>query len=157
MSVCWDSILFFLILFLLFFPENYKHTRRKDGFNLRNNIDINSSLNSQSAQTVVNSLPVNKSLKSSSFSSSSSPSFQSPKSSQHHHRQKRSTSYKRNVEVMVAADNKMLKYHGNDLERYILTLMSIVSMAKKFCNVVWKQLANIFLVRRVRGLINKSS
>ncbi|XP_011434412.3 A disintegrin and metalloproteinase with thrombospondin motifs 9 isoform X1 [Magallana gigas] len=107
--------------------ENYKHTRRKDGFNLRNNIDINSSLNSQSAQTVVNSLPVNKSLKSSSFSSSSSPSFQSSKSSQHHHRQKRSTSYKRNVEVMVAADNKMLKYHGNDLERYILTLMSIVA------------------------------
>lgn len=140
-----------------FFSENYKHTRRKDGLNLRNNIDINSSLNSQSAQTVVNSLPVNKSLKSSSFSSSSSPSFQSSKSSQHHHRQKRSTSYKRNVEVMVAADNKMLKYHGNDLERYILTLMSIVSMAKKFCNVVWKQLANIFLVRRVRGLINKSS
>lgn len=125
--------------FVSFFSsENYKHTRRKDGFNLRNNIDINSSLNSQSAQTVVNSLPVNKSLKSSSSSSSSSslPSFQSSKSSQHHHRQKRSTSYKRNVEVMVAADNKMLKYHGNDLERYILTLMSIVSMAKKFCNVV---------------------
>lgn len=120
-----------MIFFLFLFSENYKHTRRKDEFKIRNNIDINSSLNSQSEQTVVNSLPVNKPLKSSSFSSSSSPSFQSSKSSQHHHRQKRSTSYKRNVEVMVAADNKMLKYHGNDLERYILTLMSIVSMAKK--------------------------
>ena len=31
------------------------------------------------------------------------------------------------MEVMVAADNKMLRYHGDDLERYILTLMSIVS------------------------------
>lgn len=46
--------------------------------------------------------------------------------------------YKCNVEVMVVVDNKMLKYYGNDFERYILILMLIVSMVKKFCNVVWK-------------------
>ncbi|XP_078339581.1 A disintegrin and metalloproteinase with thrombospondin motifs 9-like isoform X1 [Crassostrea virginica] len=120
--------------------ENYKHTRRKDVNGLRNNLDSKSSFNSQSVQTVVNSSLVNNSLKSSpsistssSLSSlppslSSSSSFQtSSKSSSHNHRQKRSTSYKRNVEVMVAADNKMLRYHGDDLERYILTLMSIVA------------------------------
>ena len=130
-----------VIDFLLFFlSENYKHTRRKDVNGLRNNLDSKSSFNSQSVQTVVNSSLVNNSLKSSpsistssSLSSlppslSSSSSFQtSSKSSSHNHRQKRSTSYKRNVEVMVAADNKMLRYHGDDLERYILTLMSIVS------------------------------
>lgn len=44
-----------------------------------------------------------------------------------HHIHKRSTSYKRYVEVMVASDYHMSQYHGSDLQRYILTLMAIVS------------------------------
>ncbi|XP_070557592.1 A disintegrin and metalloproteinase with thrombospondin motifs 9-like [Ptychodera flava] len=42
------------------------------------------------------------------------------------HRRKRSTSYERNVETMIVADYKMHEYHGNNLEHYILTLMSLV-------------------------------
>ncbi|XP_055999244.1 A disintegrin and metalloproteinase with thrombospondin motifs 9-like [Ostrea edulis] len=102
--------------------ENYKHTRRKDEVESRNKNRVEkSSFNSQSAQTEVNSASIHQTSK---FSSSSQSSKSLP---YRHHRQKRSTSYKRNVEVMVAADNKMLQYHGNDLERYILTLMAIVS------------------------------
>lgn len=107
---------------LFYFSENYKHTRRKDEVESRNKNRVEkSSFNSQSAQTEVNSASIHQTSK---FSSSSQSSKSLP---YRHHRQKRSTSYKRNVEVMVAADNKMLQYHGNDLERYILTLMAIVS------------------------------
>lgn len=41
-------------------------------------------------------------------------------------RKKRYISYPRNVEVMVTADNAMLKAH-DDVEHYVLTLMAIVS------------------------------
>ena len=52
-----------------------------------------------------------------------------------HHIHKRSTSYKRYVEVMVAADYHMQQYHGSELQRYILTLMAIVSTLIIPCNV----------------------
>jgi len=41
-------------------------------------------------------------------------------------RKKRYVSLARNVEVMVTADNEMLKAH-DDVEHYVLTLMAIVS------------------------------
>ena len=45
----------------------------------------------------------------------------------HRGRHKRSLSFERYVEVMVVVDREMAKYHGSDLHRYVLTLMSIVS------------------------------
>ncbi|OWK02507.1 ADAMTS9, partial [Cervus elaphus hippelaphus] len=42
-----------------------------------------------------------------------------------HRRTKRFLSYPRFVEVMVVADNRMVLYHGANLQHYILTLMSI--------------------------------
>ncbi|XP_058144336.1 A disintegrin and metalloproteinase with thrombospondin motifs 9 isoform X18 [Dasypus novemcinctus] len=42
-----------------------------------------------------------------------------------HRRTKRFLSYPRFVEVMVVADNRMVMYHGANLQHYILTLMSI--------------------------------
>lgn len=45
-----------------------------------------------------------------------------------HKRTKRFLSYPRYVEVMVVADNKMVEYHGANLQHYVLTLMSIVSI-----------------------------
>ncbi|ELV10692.1 A disintegrin and metalloproteinase with thrombospondin motifs 20 [Tupaia chinensis] len=50
--------------------------------------------------------------------------------SQLHSRNKRFISYPRYVEVMVTADAKMVHYHGQNLQHYILTLMSIVSLAE---------------------------
>ncbi|XP_049533835.1 A disintegrin and metalloproteinase with thrombospondin motifs 15 isoform X5 [Anopheles darlingi] len=49
-----------------------------------------------------------------------------------HRRTKRSASYSSTdeeytIEVLVAVDNKMQRYHGNALKSYVLTLMSIVS------------------------------
>lgn len=49
-------------------------------------------------------------------------------SSTSHHRTKRSVSHKNYVEVMVAADHLMLRYHKDDLQHYLLNLMAIVSM-----------------------------
>ena len=48
-----------------------------------------------------------------------------------HRRTKRFLSYPRFVEVMVVADNRMVVYHGANLQHYILTLMSIVSTFKR--------------------------
>lgn len=45
-----------------------------------------------------------------------------------HRRTKRFLSYPRFVEVMVVADSRMVAYHGANLQHYVLTLMSIVSM-----------------------------
>ena len=44
-------------------------------------------------------------------------------------RRKRSVgvSRKHTVETLVVADSKMYRYHGDDVEHYVLTLMSIVS------------------------------
>lgn len=47
--------------------------------------------------------------------------------SQLHSRKKRFLSYPRYVEVMVTADAKMVHHHGQNLQHYVLTLMSIVS------------------------------
>lgn len=47
--------------------------------------------------------------------------------SQLHSRKKRFLSYPRYVEVMVTADSKMVHHHGQNLQHYVLTLMSIVS------------------------------
>lgn len=44
-----------------------------------------------------------------------------------HSRSKRFLSYPRYVEVMVTADAKMVRHHGQNLQHYVLTLMSIVS------------------------------
>ncbi|KAG0431485.1 hypothetical protein HPB47_021747, partial [Ixodes persulcatus] len=40
------------------------------------------------------------------------------------HRRKRSYSLEQHVEVLVAADSKMARYHGKNLKHYILTLMA---------------------------------
>ncbi|XP_077132057.1 A disintegrin and metalloproteinase with thrombospondin motifs 9 isoform X1 [Ranitomeya variabilis] len=48
-----------------------------------------------------------------------------------HKRTKRFLSYPRYVEVMVVADNKMVEYHGANLQHYVLTLMSIVASIYK--------------------------
>lgn len=45
-----------------------------------------------------------------------------------HRRSKRFLSYPRFVEVMLVADSKMVEHHGSNLQHYILTLMSIVSL-----------------------------
>lgn len=44
-------------------------------------------------------------------------------------RRKRSHSVERHVEVLVAVDVEMRRYHGHNLEHYILTLMAIVTIA----------------------------
>lgn len=44
-----------------------------------------------------------------------------------HSRKKRFLSYPRYVEVMVTTDAKMFHHHGQNLQHYVLTLMSIVS------------------------------
>lgn len=46
-----------------------------------------------------------------------------------HRRSKRFLSYPRFVEVMLVADSKMVEHHGSNLQHYILTLMSIVSLS----------------------------
>ncbi|XP_054721410.1 A disintegrin and metalloproteinase with thrombospondin motifs 9-like [Uloborus diversus] len=47
------------------------------------------------------------------------------------HRSKRSVSKEWNLEIMVVADSKMKRYHGDNLEMYILTLMSSVALIYK--------------------------
>ena len=95
---------------MFLFSENYKHRRRKRSqlSALEDNIeDINSD--------IINKLNIDTHSPSDNFISS-------------HHIHKRSVSMKNYVEVMVAADYEMSKYHGDNLQHYILTLMSIVSM-----------------------------
>ncbi|KAI4586724.1 hypothetical protein MJG53_004511 [Ovis ammon polii x Ovis aries] len=48
--------------------------------------------------------------------------------SQLHSRKKRFLSYPRYVEVMVTADSKMVHHHGQNLQHYVLTLMSIYQL-----------------------------
>ncbi|CAC5409850.1 A disintegrin and metalloproteinase with thrombospondin motifs 4 [Mytilus coruscus] len=84
--------------------EDYKHTKRKE--------EKNSSLNDNNFNSSV-------------MLESNSSHYKSNNSAHHIH--KRSTSYKRYVEVMIAADYHMQQYHGSNLQRYILTLMAIVS------------------------------
>lgn len=54
-----------------------------------------------------------------------------------HKRTKRFLSYPRFVEVMVVADHRMVLYHGSNLQHYILTLMSIVSIPKRRGFTTW--------------------
>ncbi|GIY92605.1 a disintegrin and metalloproteinase with thrombospondin motifs 9 [Caerostris extrusa] len=46
-------------------------------------------------------------------------------------RSKRSISKEWNLEIMIVADSKMKRYHGDNLEMYILTLMASVSLIFK--------------------------
>ncbi|XP_054845182.1 A disintegrin and metalloproteinase with thrombospondin motifs 20 [Eublepharis macularius] len=48
-----------------------------------------------------------------------------------HSRKKRFLSYPRYVEVMVTADARMVRHHGQNLQHYVLTLMSIVATIYK--------------------------
>nr|XP_020140210.1 A disintegrin and metalloproteinase with thrombospondin motifs 9-like [Microcebus murinus] len=64
-----------------------------------------------------------------------------------HSRTKRFLSYPRFVEVMVVADNKMVLYHGANLQHYILTLMSIVASIYKDPSI--GNLINIVIVNLV--------
>ncbi|XP_030632604.1 A disintegrin and metalloproteinase with thrombospondin motifs 9 [Chanos chanos] len=64
-----------------------------------------------------------------------------------HRRSKRFLSYPRFVEVMVVADSKMVEHHGNNLQHYILTLMSIVSSIYKDPSI--GNLINIVIVKLV--------
>lgn len=68
-----------------------------------------------------------------------------------HSRKKRFLSYPRYVEVMVTADTKMVRHHGQNVQHYILTLMSIVSKLKfinmsnfsYFCSVVFRSATSL--------------
>ncbi|KAG9483595.1 hypothetical protein GDO78_009487 [Eleutherodactylus coqui] len=62
-----------------------------------------------------------------------------------HKRTKRFLSYPRYVEVMVVADNKMVEYHGANLQHYVLTLMSIVASIYKDPSI--GNLINIAIVK----------
>ena len=93
-------------------PENYKHHRRK-----------------RELQSDIEDLDISESF------SDNSESFNKLFSSSSHHISKRSESNKNYVELMVAADHLMLKRHGDKLQNYILTLVSIVSMAFLFLSV----------------------
>jgi len=48
---------------------------------------------------------------------------------------KRSYSHERHIEIMVVADSKMAKYHGDNLRDYILTLMETVSDIQKIISI----------------------
>ncbi|XP_058855652.1 A disintegrin and metalloproteinase with thrombospondin motifs 9-like [Acipenser ruthenus] len=64
-----------------------------------------------------------------------------------HRRAKRFLSYPRFVEVMVVADSKMVEHHGNNLQHYILTLMSVVASIYKDPSI--GNLINIVIVKLV--------
>uniref|UniRef100_A0A8D0GRT1 ADAM metallopeptidase with thrombospondin type 1 motif 20 n=1 Tax=Sphenodon punctatus TaxID=8508 RepID=A0A8D0GRT1_SPHPU len=64
-----------------------------------------------------------------------------------HSRKKRFLSYPRYVEVMVAADSKMVRHHGQNLQNYILTLMSIVAAIYKDSSI--GNLINIMIVKLI--------
>uniref|UniRef100_H3B3P8 ADAM metallopeptidase with thrombospondin type 1 motif 20 n=1 Tax=Latimeria chalumnae TaxID=7897 RepID=H3B3P8_LATCH len=64
-----------------------------------------------------------------------------------HVRHKRFLSYPRFVEVMITADSKMVRYHGRNLQHYILTLMAIVAAIYKDPSV--GNLINILVVKLV--------
>ncbi|XP_075407973.1 A disintegrin and metalloproteinase with thrombospondin motifs 20 [Tenrec ecaudatus] len=64
-----------------------------------------------------------------------------------HSRRKRLISYPRYMEVMVTADAKMARFHGQDLQHYILTLMSIVATIYKDPSI--GNLINIVVVKLV--------
>ncbi|KAM6437992.1 A disintegrin and metalloproteinase with thrombospondin motifs 20 [Liasis olivaceus] len=52
-----------------------------------------------------------------------------------HSRRKRFLSYPRYVEVMVTADARMAQHHGQNLQHYVLTLMSIVATIYKDASI----------------------
>uniref|UniRef100_A0A7N8Y7P8 ADAM metallopeptidase with thrombospondin type 1 motif 20 n=1 Tax=Mastacembelus armatus TaxID=205130 RepID=A0A7N8Y7P8_9TELE len=62
-------------------------------------------------------------------------------------RRKRFLSYPRYVELMVTADAKMMQHHGNNLEHYILTIMSVVAAVYRDPSV--GNLINIMIVKLV--------
>ncbi|XP_029473156.1 A disintegrin and metalloproteinase with thrombospondin motifs 20 [Rhinatrema bivittatum] len=64
-----------------------------------------------------------------------------------HTRTKRFLSYPRFVEVMLTADAKMVHHYGQNLEHYILTLMSIVAAIYKDPSI--GNLINIMIVKLV--------
>ncbi|XP_034372581.1 A disintegrin and metalloproteinase with thrombospondin motifs 20 isoform X1 [Arvicanthis niloticus] len=64
-----------------------------------------------------------------------------------HSRNKRFLSYPRYVEVMVTADAKMVHHHGQNLQHYVLTLMSIVAAIYKDSSI--GNLINIVIVKLV--------
>ncbi|KAB1270423.1 A disintegrin and metalloproteinase with thrombospondin motifs 20 [Camelus dromedarius] len=67
--------------------------------------------------------------------------------SQLHSRKKRFLSYPRYVEVMATADTKMVHHHGQNLQHYVLTLMSIVAAIYKDSSI--GNLINIVIVKLV--------
>uniref|UniRef100_A0A8B9M7D3 Peptidase M12B domain-containing protein n=1 Tax=Accipiter nisus TaxID=211598 RepID=A0A8B9M7D3_9AVES len=64
-----------------------------------------------------------------------------------HSRKKRFLSYPRYVEVMVTADTKMVRHHGQNVQHYILTLMSIVAAIYKDSSI--GNLINIVIVKLI--------
>ncbi|XP_058511803.1 A disintegrin and metalloproteinase with thrombospondin motifs 20 isoform X2 [Ochotona princeps] len=65
--------------------------------------------------------------------------------SQAHSRRKRFLSYPRYVEVMVTADARMARQHGQHLQHYVLTLMSIVAAIYRDSSI--GNLVNIVVVK----------
>ncbi|XP_060766580.1 A disintegrin and metalloproteinase with thrombospondin motifs 9-like isoform X3 [Neoarius graeffei] len=98
-----------------------------------------SDLESLSARVLSSSLPSTDDKQPSANNSSSD--------SGPHRRAKRFLSYPRFVEVMVVADYKMVEHHRNNLQHYILTLMSIVSSIYKDPSI--GNLINIVIVKLV--------
>ena len=94
-----------LILWLFIFSEYFKHERRK-----HNSIHHSSKSHSNKSPHSYHGNTGDR-----------------DHSNAAHSRHKRSMSWERNVEVLVVADYQMARYHGNDLQHYVLTLMSIVS------------------------------
>ncbi|XP_051546241.1 A disintegrin and metalloproteinase with thrombospondin motifs 20-like [Myxocyprinus asiaticus] len=68
-------------------------------------------------------------------------------SSDSHSRKKRFLSYPRFVELMVTADTKMVRHHGQNLEHYILTIMSVVAAIYRDPSV--GNLVNIMIVKLI--------
>jgi len=70
-------------------------------------------------------------------------------------RAKRSISRDHTVELMIVADNKMVKYHGEALEPYILSLIAVVglSVIDSWVNWVLQQLSFSPLIVHWVGII----
>lgn len=108
------------IMFLCFLIIDHEHSHKKNKRKHWRKQWVESSLLSDT-EMLKHSLEVNP------FSADSNETGNvSEKKS--HRRTKRFLSYPRFVEVMVVADSRMVAYHGANLQHYVLTLMSIVSI-----------------------------
>lgn len=121
---------------LCFLTSGHKHRHKRHKLKRTPATGVTAVLQPEVTTSIVNdleslsvSLAGNALLRSEQGISSTRPSNDSGGDSGPHRRSKRFLSYPRFVEVMLVADSKMVEHHGNNLQHYILTLMSIVSLA----------------------------